>query len=405
MVFPFESLVDFSVVLTQEHELFRRAVREFVEREIAPRALEIDERDEAPLDLLRKMGEQGFFGLEIPEQYGGQGGDYRMAAILSEEVSRASPGLSVYFNSARLFSVPILLYGTEEQRRRYLPQIARGEKLAAFASTEPCCGSDVAGVRTRARRVGDRWVINGRKAFISSSDVAHYILVLARTSDPPDAGRRHVGLSMFVVERDAPGVKVEQCYSKLGLRGNHACEISLTDVEVPEESLVGREGMGFYYAMEAFNRSRIGIAAQAVGMAQAAFEKAFDYAHRREAFGVKIASFQAVQFSLVEMLAKIMTARLLTYMAAKLADEGRREFVFVASLAKYYATEVAEEVISDAVDVFGGAGVVRETGLERLYRDVKITQIYEGANNVQKLVAYRQLVRLLQERGTPPGGA
>ncbi|MFN3804496.1 MAG: acyl-CoA dehydrogenase family protein [Pyrobaculum sp.] len=402
MVFPLDSVEDFSIVLTPEHEMFRKAVREFVEREVAPRVAEVEERDEVPRDLLKKAAELGLLGVGIPERYGGQGGDHRMAVILSEELCRVLPGLSVYFGTNELFSTPLLLFGDESQRARYLPPIARGEKFGAFAVTEPCCGSDVAAIQTRAERVGDRWVITGRKAFISTADVADYFMVLARSYPPPDRRLRYLGLTFFVVERETPGFKVEQCYHKMGLHGSHTCELSLEGVEVPDENRVGDEGMGFLYAMETFDRTRIGVAAQAVGMAQGAYEKAFQYAHQRQAFGYPIAYFQAIQFSLVEMLAKILTARLLTYLAARLADEGRKEYTFVASLAKLYATEAAEEVISEAINLHGGVGVVVETGVERFLRDVKITQIYEGANNIQKLVAYRQLVRILKEKGQIP---
>jgi len=402
MVFPFDTIQDYSVVLTPEHEMFRKAVREFVEREVAPRAMEIEEKDEVPRDILRKMAEQGFFGIGIPEKYGGQGGDHRMAAIMSEEICRVLPGLSVYIGTNELFLTPIMLFGSEEQKQKYIPPIAKGEKFGAFAVTEPCCGSDVAGIQTKAEKVGNKWVINGRKAFISSADVADYFVVLARTYPPPDKRLRYLGLTFFIVEKDTPGFKVEQCYHKMGLHGDHACELVFENVEVPDENRVGEEGMGFLYAMETFDRTRIGVAAQAVGMAQGAFEMAFKYVHQRQAFGVPIAYFQAIQFSLVEMMSKIFSARLLTYLAAKLADEDRKEFTFVASLAKFYATEVAEEVISEAINLHGGVGVIRETGVERFLRSVKITQIYEGANNIQKLVAYRQLIRILREKGQIP---
>jgi len=399
MVFPFDTIQDYSVVLTPEHEMFRKAVREFVEREVAPRAMEIEEKDEVPRDILKKMAEQGFFGIGIPEKYGGQGGDHRMAAIMSEEICRVLPGLSVYIGTNELFLTPIMLFGSEEQKQKYIPPIAKGEKFGAFAVTEPCCGSDVAGIQTKAEKVGNKWVINGRKAFISSADVADYFIVLARTYPPPDKRLRYLGLTFFIVERDTPGFRVEQCYHKMGLYGDHACELVFENVEVPDENRVGEEGMGFLYAMETFDRTRIGVAAQAVGMAQAAFEMAFKYVHQRQAFGVPIAYFQAIQFSLVEMMAKIFSARLLTYLAAKLADEDRKEYTFAASLAKFYATEAAEEVISEAINLHGGVGVIRETGVERFLRSVKITQIYEGANDIQKLVAYRQLIRILREKG------
>jgi len=402
MVFPFDTIQDYSVVLTPEHEMFRKAVREFVEREVAPRAMEIEEKDEVPRDILKKMAEQGFFGIGIPEKYGGQGGDHRVAAIMSEEICRVLPGLSVYIGTNELFLTPIMLFGSEEQKQKYIPPIAKGEKFGAFAVTEPCCGSDVAGIQTKAEKVGNKWVINGRKAFISSADVADYFIVLARTYPPPDKRLRYLGLTFFIVEKDTPGFRVEQCYHKMGLYGNHACELVFENVEVPDENRVGEEGMGFLYAMETFDRTRIGVAAQAVGMAQGVFEMTFKYVHQRQAFGVPIAYFQAIQFSLVEMMAKIFSARLLTYLAAKLADEDRKEYTFVASLAKYYATEVAEEVISEAINLHGGVGVIRETGVERFLRSVKITQIYEGANNIQKLVAYRQLIRILREKGQIP---
>jgi len=399
MVFPFDTIQDYSVVLTPEHEMFRKAVREFVEREVAPRAMEIEEKDEVPRDILKKMAEQGFFGIGIPEKYGGQGGDHRMAAVMSEEICRVLPGLSVYIGTNELFLTPIMLFGSEEQKQKYIPPIAKGEKFGAFAVTEPCCGSDVAGIQTKAEKVGNKWVINGRKAFISSADVADYFIVLARTYPPPDKRLRYLGLTFFIVEKDTPGFRVEQCYHKMGLYGDHACELVFENVEVPDENRVGEEGMGFLYAMETFDRTRIGVAAQAVGMAQAAFEMAFKYVHQRQAFGVPIAYFQAIQFSLVEMMAKIFSARLLTYLAAKLADEDRKEYTFAASLAKFYATEAAEEVISEAINLHGGVGVIRETGVERFLRSVKITQIYEGANDIQKLVAYRQLIRILREKG------
>jgi alkylation response protein AidB-like acyl-CoA dehydrogenase len=402
MVFPFDTIQDYSVVLTPEHEMFRKAVREFVEREAAPRAMEIEETDEVPHDILKKMAEQGFFGIGIPEKYGGQGGDHRMGVIMSEEICRVLPGLSVYIGTNELFLTPIMLFGSEEQKQKYVPPIAKGEKFGALAVTEPCCGSDVAGIQTKAEKVGSKWVINGRKAFISSADVADYFVVLARTYPPPDKRLRYLGLTFFIVEKDTPGFRVEQCYHKMGLHGSHACELVLENVEVPDENRVGEEGMGFLYAMETFDRARVGVAAQAVGMAQGAFEMAFKYVHQRQAFGVPIAYFQAIQFSLVEMMAKIFSARLLTYLAAKLVDENRKEYTFAASLAKLYATEVAEEVISEAIDLHGGVGVIRETGVERFLRSVKITQIYEGANSIQKLVAYRQLVRILREKGQIP---
>ncbi len=398
MVFPFETLEDLSIRLSSEHELFRKSVREFVEKKIEPIAVEIDERDEIPRDLLEDMAKQGFFGIGIPEAYGGQGEDHISTVILVEEISRASPAVSVVLGTNELFAIPIILFGSEEQRRKYLPGIARGEKFGAFAVTEPCCGSDVAGIQTRAERRGDKWVINGRKAFISNADLADYILVLARTSPTPDKRSRHMGLTFFIVEKGTPGFRLDQRYDKMGLRGSHIYELVLEDVVVPDDNRVGAEDLGFLIAMETFDRTRIGIAAQAVGIAQALFEKTFKYVHQRYAFGYPLAFFQAVQFDLVEILAKILASRYMAYLAAKLADEGKREFTFVASLAKFFASEAAEEIASRAINLHGGVGVIKETGIERFLRDVKIIQIYEGTNEIQRLVAYRQLIRILREK-------
>jgi alkylation response protein AidB-like acyl-CoA dehydrogenase len=402
MVFPFETIEDLSIRLSSEHELFRKSVREFVEKKIEPIAMEIDERDEIPRDLLEDMAKHGFFGIGIPETYGGQGEDHISTVILVEEISRASPAVSVVLGTNELFAIPIILFGSEEQRRKYLPEIARGEKFGAFAVTEPCCGSDVAGIQTKAERRGDKWVINGRKAFISNADLADYILVLARTSPPPDKRSRHMGLTFFIVEKGVPGFRLDQRYDKMGLRGSHIYELVLEDVVVPDDNRVGAEDLGFLIAMETFDRTRIGIAAQAVGIAQALFEKTFKYVHQRYAFGYPLASFQAVQFDLVEILAKILASRYMAYLAAKLADEGKREFTFVASLAKFFASEAAEEIASRAINLHGGIGVVRETGIERFLRDVKIIQIYEGTNEIQRLVAYRQLIRILREKNLIP---
>ncbi|GAB6946152.1 acyl-CoA dehydrogenase family protein [Vulcanisaeta sp. JCM 16161] len=398
MVFPLDSLQDYQLIFKPEHEMLRKSIREFLEREVAPYALEFDDKDEVPRDVLRKLGEQGLWGIGIDESLGGQGGDTISAVILMEELSRVAPPLAVIRGTNDLFTIPLLLFGSDELRRKYIPPIARGEAFGAHAMTEPCCGSDVAGIQTRAVKRGDRWVINGRKIFISNADIADYIMVFARTSEP-QPNRRWFGITAFIVEKGTPGLKIGAKFEKRGLRGSHAMEVILDDVEVPDENRVGEVGMGFIIAMETYDRTRVGVAAQALGMAQAAFEKAFQYSLQRTAFGQYLASFEAIQFSLAEMMAELMTARYLTYLAAYLADQGREEFKYVASLAKFYATETAERIISRAIDVHGGIGVIHETGIERFLRDVKITEIYEGANNIQRLVAFRQLIRTLAKKG------
>ncbi len=379
--------------------MLRKSVREFLEREVAPHALEFDDKDEVPREVLRKLGEQGgLWGIGIEENYGGQGGDTISAVIVMEELSRVAPPLAVIRGTNELFSIPILLFGSEELRRKYIPPIARGEAFGAHAMTEPCCGSDAAGIQTRAVKKGDRWVINGRKIFISNADIADYMVVFARTSEP-QPNRRWFGITAFVVEKGAQGLKIGTKFEKRGLRGSHAMEVIFDDVEVPDENRVGEVGMGFIIAMETYDRTRVSVAAQGLGMAQAAFERAFQYSFQRTAFGQYLASFEAIQFTLTEMMAELMTARYLVYLAAYLADQGKEEFKYVASLAKFYTTEVAEKIVSKAIDIHGGVGVIHETGIERFLRDVKITEIYEGANNIQRVVAFRQLLRTLTKKG------
>ncbi|MGC8606285.1 MAG: acyl-CoA dehydrogenase family protein [Vulcanisaeta sp.] len=398
MVFPLDNLQDYQLIFKPEHEILRKSIREFLEREVSPHALEFDDKDEVPRDILRKLGEQGLWGIGIDESLGGQGGDTVSAVILMEELSRVAPPLAVIRGTNDLFVTPLLLFGSDELRRKYVPPIARGEAFGAHAMTEPCCGSDVAGIQTKATKKGDKWVINGRKIFISNADIADYIMVFARTSEP-QPNRRWFGITAFIVEKGTPGLKIGAKFEKRGLRGSHAVEVIFDDVEVSDENRVGDVGMGFIIAMETYDRTRVGVAAQALGMAQAAFEKAFQYSLQRTAFGQYLASFEAIQFGLAEMMAELMTARYLTYLAAYLADQGREEFKYVASLAKFYTTEAAEKIVSKAIDVHGGVGVIHETGIERFLRDVKITEIYEGANNIQRVVAFRQLIRTLTKKG------
>ncbi len=392
MVFPFQSVEDFKVELTQEHELFRKAVRSFVEQHLEPRAMEIEKTDRVPEELIEEARKAGLFGVGVPEEYGGQGGGHLMAAILMEELARVSPAFSVLIGVRDLFITPILLFGTEEQKRKYVVPVARGEKFAAHANTEPCCGSDVAGIQTTAKRVNDHYVITGRKVFITGADRADYFIVSARTS-PPKPDKRWWGITVFIVERDWPGVKVGQRFNVTGLRGERPHEVILDEVKVPAENVVGKVDEGFKVVVTTYDHTRIGIAAQAVGIAQGAFEKALNYALQRTAFERPIISFEAVAFKLADMLIEIQAARLLTYWAASLADRGDRRFIIAASLAKTFATEVAERVAAAAIKIHGGVGVDIETGVERYLRDALITTIYEGTNDIQRLTIIRQLLR------------
>ncbi len=392
MVFPFASVTDFNINLTEEHELFRKSVREFVENKVMPRWQEIERTNRIPQDLLDEMREQGFFGVGIPEEYGGQGGGQLMTAIMIEELSRAVPALGVTIGVNHLFAVPILLFGTEEQKKRYVTPIAQGKARGAHANTEPGGGSDVAGIQTRAKKVNDHYVITGRKVFISGAADADYLVVSARTS-PPREDKRWWGISVFIVEKDYPGLKIGQQFKVMGMRGEQPYEVILDEVKVPAENLVGPENEGFKVIVTTYDHTRIGIAAQAVGIAQATFEKALNYALQRETFGQRLIQHQMIIQKLADMYMKLEAARLLTYWAASLADQGKREFIVAASLAKAFATEAAEWIARQAIQIHGGYGVDVETGVERYLRDAIITTIYEGTNEIQRLTIVRQLVR------------
>lgn len=392
-MFPFEGLQDFEIKLTEDHELFRRSVREFAERVLAPNVMRIERDNEIPQEIYEEAKKMGLMGVGIPEAYGGQGGDMMMTTIANEELSRISPAFMVRIGANHLFTTPVLLFGTEEQKRKYVPPVARGEVFAAHANTEPGAGSDVAGIKTVAKKDGSHWVLNGRKYFITGSDKASYLVVSARTSPPPNRAERWKGITFFIVEREWPGVKIGGKINVMGLRGEQPNEVILEDVKVPEENVLGKVDEGFKVAVTTYDRGRVGVAAQAVGIAQGAFERAFNYSLQRQAFERPLISFEGVAFKLADMLAHLESARLLTYWASNLAEKNSPQAVMAASLAKLIATEVAEEVSSLAIKIHGGAGVEVRTGVERYLRDAMITTIYEGANDIQRLMVIRDLVR------------
>ncbi len=393
MVFPFSTIEDFNLELKPEHELFRKTVREFAEKEIEPRVREIERSNKIPEELLKKAGEMGFFGLGIPEEYEGQGTDLIFNSIYVEEVSRICPAFTVATLVHSLFTYPVLKYGTEEQKRKYIPILAKGVKHAAHATTEPAAGSDVAGIQTTAKEKDRGWVINGRKYFISGADKADYFIVLARTSPPPSRKERWKGLTFFIVEKGTPGFRVGEKIEVMGIRGSHPNEVILDNVFVPDENRVGEEGIGFKIAMETYDHGRLGVAAQAVGAAQAVFEKSLQYSIQRHAFEKPLIAFQAVQFHISEMVTLLQAARLLLYWASYLATKGRAEAVFAASMAKLFATEAAEKLALKAITIHGGMGVATEGMVERFLRDVQIFRTYEGANDIQKLVIMRQMMK------------
>ncbi len=374
--------------LSEEHELFRRTAREFAQKELEPRAKEFEDKHEIPKDVLQKLGELGYLGLAVPEAYGGVGADALSYAIVMEELSKACASTSTVVTVQNtLVEFPIVEFGTEAQKRKYLPKLATGEWFGAFALTEPDSGSDAAGMKTTARREGDVYVLNGSKRFITNAAFARLFVVFALTA--PEAGNR--GVSCFLVERDTPGFTVGREEDKMGIRGTSTCELFFEDCRVPAENLLGEENKGFKIAMLTLDAGRIGIAAQALGIAEAAFDEALKYAQERTAFGQPLAAFQAIQFKLADMKAQIEAARWLVYHAAWKKDQGE-DYILESSLAKLYASEVASRVADEAVQIHGGYGYIRDYKVERLYRDARITRIYEGTSEIQKLIIARQLL-------------
>ncbi len=392
-MFPFDTVLDFNIEIPEEVETFRKTVREFAEKYLQPKVEEIEEKNEIPHEIFKKAAEFGLTGVGIPQEYGGQGGGVLMLAVMTEEICRVLPAFSTAIAVNHLFTFPVLTFGSEEQKRKYIPKIASGEAYAAHASTEPAAGSDVAGIQATAKKEGDKWVINGRKIFITGAEKADFFIVSARTSPPPSRKERWKGLSLFIVEKNTPGLKLGSRITTMGLRGEQPYEVILDNVEVPSENLVGEEGQGFKMLVSTYDHGRIGVAAQAVGMIQALLEKSLDYAAMRTAFDRPILSFESVAFKVSDMVILLETARLLTYWAASLADRGKKEAIFAASLAKTFATEAAEKVALWSIKIHGGYGVVRETGVERFLRDTLITEIYEGTNDIQRIVIIRNLVK------------
>ncbi len=378
--------------LTEDQQMIQAAAREFAQKEIAPIAADVDASGEFPLDTIRKAGQLGFMGIEVPEAYGGAELDSIGFVLMMEEISAADAahGTIISVNNS-LYNNGILQYGTEEQKQKFLVPVASGDAIAAYGLTEPQSGSDAANMRTRAVRSADggHYTINGKKSWITSGPVADFILLFAVTD--PDAGAR--GISAFLLETDKAGFARGKTEPKLGIRASATCEVELTDYECPAENLLGNEGEGFKLAMGILDAGRIGIAAQAVGIAQAAYDASLVYARDRKAFGTPIGSFQMIQSKIADMKTRIEAARLLTLRAAwnktRAAAAGLRNTT-ESSSAKLFASETAMFVTHAAVQIHGGMGYSREMPLERYFRDAKITEIYEGTSEIQRLVIARQ---------------
>ncbi len=376
--------------LTDEHTELRAVVRELAEERIAPRAAEIDETAEFPWDLKELLARQDLLGTCFEERHGGTALDTIGQSIVVEEIARADATTSLIPIVQKLGALPILLAGSDEQKDRYLPRLASGEWLIAFALTEAAAGSDVAANRMRARLDGDCYVLNGSKRFITHGSVANLLTVFALT-DPEAGGRK--GMSAFIVETETPGFAAPRIEHKMGIRGSPTAELTFDDVRVPVENLLGAEGDGFKIAMNTLDRSRLGIAAQAVGIAQGALDEAVRYAGDRQQFGQRIADLQAIQFLLADMASQAEAARQLTYAAAARVDEGASDLPYWTSSAKLIAGDTAMRVTTDAVQVLGGYGYITEYPVERMMRDAKITQLYEGTQQIQRLVIARQLLQ------------
>jgi alkylation response protein AidB-like acyl-CoA dehydrogenase len=368
--------------LTEEQKMLEQTVREFANSEVKPLAKELDETGRFPRETFRKAADLGLTGITLPEQYGGAGFDHISYAIAIEEISRvcASTGVILSVQNS-LYCDSIYRYGTEEQKKRLLVPFARGEKIGCYALTEPQAGSNAAALATRAVRKGDRYVVNGTKAWITNGGVADAGIVYVNT----DPAKGEKGITALAIERGTPGFKVGKEEKKLGINATACVELSFTDCEVPVENRIGNEGEGYKVALSTLDSGRIGIAAQATGIAQGAFEEALKYSQQRMAFGQPIANFQAIQFMLADMATEIDAARLLTRRAAWKQDTGAR-FSMEASIAKLFASEMSTRVTHKAIQIHGGYGYSREYPVERMYRDARITEIYEGTSEIQRLV-------------------
>ncbi|MBG9451945.1 acyl-CoA dehydrogenase [Cytobacillus firmus] len=371
---------------TEEQEMMRKMVRDFAQAEIAP-FVEKMEQGEFPREILRKMGELGLMGIPIPEKYGGSEMDFTSYIIAIHELSRVSATVGVILSvHTSVGTNPILYFGTEEQKQKYIPKLASGEYLGAFCLTEPSAGSDAGSLKSRAVKDGDHYVINGSKVFITNAGEADVYIVFASTN--PELGSK--GISAFIVEKDTPGLVFGKDEHKMGLHGSRTLQLTFEDMRVPAENLLGNEGEGFKIAMANLDAGRIGIASQALGIAEVAFEAAAGYAKERVQFGKPIAAQQGVGFKLADMATSVEAAKLLIYRAADMRQRGIK-CGLEASMAKLFASKTAVDVSTEAIQVFGGYGYTEDYPVERYFRDAKITEIYEGTSEIQRIVISKQL--------------
>jgi alkylation response protein AidB-like acyl-CoA dehydrogenase len=378
-------------LLTEEQQMIRDISRQITEEHIKPVALEYDKNGTFPHDIVKVMGQADLFGVYIDEKYGGMGGGILEVCLATEEFSRGCAGIALAYAASALGTYPILLFGSEEQKERFLPLLASGKKLAAFGLTEPSAGSDAAAMQTTAELKGDHYVLNGMKHFITSGGDADIYTIIAMTNKSKGAR----GASLFVVEKGTPGFEFGKKEDKMGIRASSTRELVFTDCKVPKENILGKEGMGFITAMKTFDMSRPGIGAQALGIAQGALDHALAYAKQRKQFGKSISSFQGIQWMLADMATQTEAARALVYASAREIDAGvsKKTIGKDSAMAKMFASDVAMKVATDAVQIFGGYGYMKEYPIEKFMRDAKITQIYEGTNQIQRNIIALAMIK------------
>jgi alkylation response protein AidB-like acyl-CoA dehydrogenase len=375
--------------LTEDQKLLREMVRDFAKKEMAPHVKTLEGKKEFPKEIMMKLGELGILGMTVSSEYGGSQTDYLSFVLVLEEISKVSPSVSVIVSvHCALFCYAILEFGNEALKRKYLPRAVKGEIIGAFSLTEPGAGSDATNLKTKAVKNGDYYLLNGTKSWVTTGNDAEAVIVF--TSAGHESKRNK--LSAFIVENEFPGYKVSRIEEKMGLHSSLTAEIILEDCRVPEENLLGEEGKGATIALSSLDGSRIGIAAQSIGLSERALQEAVQYAKQREAFGKKISEFQAIQFMIADISTLIEAARLLTYKAAALKDKGKN-FIKEAAMAKLFASEAANKIVYHALQIHGGYGYSKEFLIEQLYRDARVFSIYEGTSEIQRMVISRQLLK------------
>jgi len=386
--------VKLNYFLTEEQKLIKDLARKIAEEKILPVRAKYDEEEIFPWEIIKILGDSDLFGVYIPEEYGGMGYGIFELCIVIEELSRVCGGIALAYAGTALGAFPILMFGNEEQKKKYLPPIAKGEKIAAFAVTEPEAGSDITNLNTTAKRQGDYYILNGTKQWITNGGEAEIYTVIAAT----DKSKGTRGMTAFILEKGMEGFEFGKKEKKLGIRASATRELIFNNCKVPKENVLGREGMGFIITLKNFDTSRPGVAAQALGIAQGAFEAAIEYAHQRKQFGQPISSFQAIQHMLAEMATEIEAARALIYQTAKMIDSGEKNISKESAMCKLFASDVAMKVTTNAIQIFGGYGYMKDYPVEKMFRDAKITQIYEGTNQIQKNIIALELIKELARK-------